>query len=80
MKKGLKACNLIKKSLRQRCFLMKLFKFLRTSILKNIYKQLLLPVQQRLNSGTAQAKMLIAVCQRFAMERMVDNIPAGNKP
>ena len=80
IKKGLKACNFIKKRLRHRCFPVKFLKFLRTSILKNIYEQLLLSVQQRLNSGTAQAKILFAECQRVAMERMTDNIPAGNKP
>ena len=39
---GLRACNFIKKRLQQRCFPMKFAEFLRTPILKNICKQLLL--------------------------------------
>ena len=38
-----RACNFIKKKLKQRCFLVKFVKFLRTPILKNIYKRVLLP-------------------------------------
>ena len=39
---GSQACNFIKKRLQQRCFPMKFAEFLRTPILKNICKQLLL--------------------------------------
>ena len=38
-----RACNFTKKKLQQRCFLAKFAKFLRTPILKNICKQVLLP-------------------------------------
>ena len=38
-----RACNFIKKKFKQRCFLVKCVKFLRTPILKNIYKRVLLP-------------------------------------
>ena len=39
---GLEACNSIKKRLHHRCFLVNIAKLLRTPILKNICKQLLL--------------------------------------
>ena len=39
---GREACNFIKKRLQHRCFPMNIAKFLRTPILKNIYKRLLL--------------------------------------
>ena len=38
----LQACNLLKKRLQHRCFLVNIAKFLRTPILKNICKRLLL--------------------------------------
>ena len=38
-----KTCNFIKKTLQQRCFLVKFAKFLRTSILENTCKRVLLP-------------------------------------
>ena len=39
---GFKACNVIEKRLRHKCFLVKFAKFSRTPILKNICEQLLL--------------------------------------
>ena len=42
---GLKAYNFIKKRLQHRCFPVKFAKFLRTAILKNICKQLLLVME-----------------------------------
>ena len=40
--KQLKACNLIKKRLQHKCFPVNIAKFVRTSILKNIWERLLL--------------------------------------
>ena len=45
---GLRACNFIKRRLQHRCFLVNIAKFLRTSILKNIYKRLLLPIMPKI--------------------------------
>ena len=44
---GLRTCNVIKKRLQIRCFPVKFEKSLKTSILKNIYKRLLLSFVQR---------------------------------
>ena len=43
---GLQACSFIKKSLQHLCFPVNIAKFLRTTILKNICKQLLLKSEQ----------------------------------
>ena len=50
---GLSACSFIKKRLQHRCFPVKLAKFLRTSILKNICERLLLKI------STLQKKLFI---------------------
>ena len=43
---GLQSCNFIKNRLQHRCFPVKFAKFLRTPILKNICKQLLLNTKE----------------------------------
>ena len=52
-------CNFIKKRLQHRCFLVKLAKFLRTSIFKNICERLLLQdITEKNNSSISFKKLL----------------------
>ena len=51
------ARNYVKKGLQRRCFSVKFAKFLKISILKNIYKRLLLDLTEE-NSGTRACKIL----------------------
>ena len=58
---GLQVCNFIKKRLQHNCFPVKFVKFLRTHILKNICKRLLLSVVCFAKQSFPSAKVMIFI-------------------